>query len=294
MLSGASIALRFRPCVWSGYGRGWLPAASVALTLFCVRPCDADFAPLVRVSDAGGHATQAATGIDVANNAYIAIVAEERITLKGIGPGFAVNVPIPAGGLGQGDPDLATNTSGHTYLSFSQLDEDAAPGEGREIYYTRNPGSGFQTPINISRSRADDSASRLTLDFHGKPHITWVQRVQEETPDGTQEGTQVMYWHYGMGEDEPALVVAKGDYPAIFVDSKDVVHLVYSRANDLWYNNNAGGQFSNARRATTTPFEPESGAAIAGDLPGNVVISYESRSTLYYVTRTVAGAFRPS
>jgi PKD repeat protein len=133
----------------------------------------------------------------------------------------------------------------------------------------------------------------LTLDFYGKPHVTWVQRVQEETPEGIQEGTQVMYWRFGMKEEDPALVVAKGDYPAIFVDSKDVVHLVYTRANDLWYNNNSGGSFTNERRATTTPFEPESGAAVAGDLVGNIVISYGSRNTLYYITRTAAGAFRP-
>jgi PKD repeat protein len=260
--------------------------------LLGARPCEADFAPPVRVTDGSGNATQASTGIDVANNAYIASVVGERIIMKGIGPGFSVQVPIPVGGLGQGDPDLATNTSGHTYLSFSQLDENA-PGEGREIYYTRNTGSGFQAPINISRSRLDDSASRLALDFHGKPHVTWVQRVQEDTPDGIQEGTQVMYWRFGMTEKEPPLVVARGDYPAIFVDAVDVVHVVYSRANDLWYNNNAGGSFTNERRATTTPFEPESGGAIAGDLPGNIVISYASKSTLYYITRTVAGAFRP-
>jgi PKD repeat protein len=296
---GLAFLAGFQRGVWPGVGL----TAAVVLGIFA-SAARADFAPPVRVTDGSGRTTQAATGIDEANNAYIPCVIDERIILKGIGPGFNLDVPIPGGGLGQGDPDIATNSSGHTYLTFSQLDE-SAPGVGRDIYYTRNTGGGFQRTVNISRSRLDDSASRLALDRGGKLHVTWVQRVvvvvvgdggQEES----REETQVMYWHIGMGDAE-AIVVARGDYPAIYVDSGGVVHLVYSRADreggatekDLWYNNNAGGQFSNERRATTTPFEPESNAAIGGDLLGNVVISYESRSTLYYITRTAAGAFRP-
>lgn len=238
-----------------------------------------------RVTNGAGHATQTAAGLDIANNAYIASVIEEKIRVKIIGPALDAEVPIAANGLGQGDPDFATTSSGITYMSFSQLDENT-PGEGREVYLTDNQGGGgqFKAPINISKSRVDDYASRLVLDQQSRPHLAWVQRIGEQT--------RVMYWSQALG-DSPPIPAAQGDYPHLFVDERGIVHLVYSRQNDLFYNSNDGGAFTNELRVTTTALEPESSASIGVDPQGTVLISYESRNSLYFASRPTGAAFRP-
>jgi PKD repeat protein len=236
----------------------------------------ADFAEPRRVNEVGGQATQTATGIDVANNAYIASVIGERIVIRVIGPDLDVAVPMEGSGAGQGDPDFATTPGGKTFLSFSQQADGA--GEGREILLTWNGSAGFLEPHNVSNNRVDDSAPKLVLDDLGRPHIVWAQRIQEET--------RVMYWRDSSPGESPveAAPVAVGDYPAIFVDSAGDVHLVYSRENDLYYNRSTGGVFSGERLVTGTPSDPESSAGIGGDSFGNIVICYESRRALYYAT----------
>src|SRR4030095_9482785 len=121
-----------------------------------------DFAPPRRVSDGSGKATQAATGIDVANNAYIATVSDEKILVKIIGPDLDAQVPVAIQGLGQGDPDFATSSSGITHMTFSQIDAEAID-EGREIWTTTNAGGGgvFTPPRRITKNRIDDYAPRL-------------------------------------------------------------------------------------------------------------------------------------
>ena len=257
------------------------------LPLVAVASVRADFAEPMRVTDGSGRATQTATGLDVANNAYIAYVIDERIAIRVIGPDLDVAVPMEGSGTGQGDPDFATTSGGKTYLSFSQQEEGGS-GEGREIFLTWNGSGGFLEPVNVSKNRVDDSAPKLVLDDLGRPHIIWAQRIQEET--------RVMYWRETSPGESPveAAPVAMGDYPAIFVDSAGDVHLVYSRENDLYYNRGVGGVFSTAgeRLVTGTPTEPEESAAIGGDSFGNIVICYQSRRALYYATLAPGEALR--
>jgi len=261
--------------------------ACIGLVMPGIRGQEFDCTPYAqpkRVTDGSGRATQTATGLDVANNAYIATVIDEKIKVRIIGPDLDVDVPVEATGLAQGDPDFATNSSGITFLSFSQLDE---LDQGRDVYLTDNQGGGgkFRAPQNVSRSRTDEYAPRLVLDQSGQPHLAWAQSVDELT--------RVMYWSRALG-DAPPIAAAQGDYPHLYVDSKDVVHLVYSRQNDIYYNNNSGGSFANELRVTTTATEPESSASIGVDPQGNVMICFESRHSLYYVTKlTGSSAFRP-
>ncbi|MBI4602067.1 MAG: PKD domain-containing protein [Planctomycetes bacterium] len=234
----------------------------------------------------GGTVTQSATGIDLANNAYIASVVEERIRLKIIGPGVDADVPLKAAGAGQGDPDFATDIRGTTYLVFSQLD-DPSGAEGREVYLAHNNGGlGFVEHVKLTRNRVDDFAPRLSLDLAGEPHLTWAERVGE--------AVRVMYLHWreggSVGEAQP---VAAGEYPHVFVDEAGTVHLVYSRDKDILYNSNAGGHWRNERRVTTTPFDPETSASIGGDRSGNLIVAYESRNSLYYATMAPGRDFRP-
>jgi hypothetical protein len=257
--------------------------ASVGLALAV--PARADFAPPRLVSDGSGLATQTAMGLDAANNAYISSVIGEKIRVKVIGPDLELEVPIAATGLGQGDPDFETSSTGQTFMTFSQLDASQA-GEGREIYITHNGGGAFQIPEALIHNRVDDYAPRVSLDALGEPHVVWAERVGETS--------HVLYakWTEEGGATDPA-PVSDGDDPQIFVDDKDVVHVLYSRANDLLYNNNRGGSWNHERRVTTTPFDPEASASLGGDRLGNILVAYESRSTLYFTSRAQDGSFRP-
>lgn len=268
------------------------PAGAVLLTLALLagasrerlRAAPGDFAAPRRVTDGSGTATQTATGLDLANNAYISSVIDERIRVKIIGPDIDSNLPIAALGLGQGDPDFATSSAGITYLTFSQLDDSPAM-EGREIYLTDNrPVGGFALPVKVSTNRLDDYAPRLALDFSSKPHLAWAQ--------GEEAQTRVMYLNGKLPSKEP-VPVALGDYPHLHVTEDGIVHLVYSRQNDLFYNSNTGGEFENETPITTTPRVPESAASIGVDPSGNVLIAFESRNSLYYATRSPGQGFRP-
>src|SRR2546426_2393019 len=266
-LLGSCVASLFVICLGGGVG---LPRAF------------AEFSSPRLVCGATGTATQAATGIDLVNNAYIACVVDERIQLKIIGPDLDVDIPIETGGLAQGDPDFATNVRFDTYMCFSQLDEGDV---GREVYIVQMVGGHLLPAKNISRKPgADDFAPRVSLASDGTPHVVWAQRVGEQT--------RVMYWNAGLPNQE-AVFVALGDYPALDVDEGGLVHFVYARGNDLWYNNSTGGRFNSERQVTTTPFEPESPASIGVDPQGNVLICFESKGSLYYSTKSPGSNFRP-
>lgn len=243
----------------------------------------ADYSPPRLVCGTTGTATQAATGIDVANNAYIACVVDERIQLKIIGPDLDVDIPIETGGLAQGDPDFATNVRFDTYMCYSQLDDSPAD-QGREIYLVRLVGGHLLPGVNISRNRVDDFAPRVTLASDGTPHVVWTQ--------GEGKQSRVMYWNETLPPGD-ALLVAIGEYPSIDVDEGGLVHFVYSRGNDVWYNNSTGGRFNSERQVTTTPFEPEAPASIGVDPDGNVLICFESKNSLYYSTKSPGSSFRP-
>jgi PKD repeat protein len=241
----------------------------------------AEFSPPRLVCGITGTATQTATGIDVANNAYVACVVDERIQLKIIGANLDVDIPIPTGGLAQGDPDFATNVRFDTYMCFTQLDDADL---GREIYLVQLVGGHLLPAKNISRNRVDEFAPRVSLASDGTPHVVWAQRVGEQT--------RVMYWNASLPNQE-AVFVALGDYPALDVDEAGLVHFVYSRGNDLWYNNSTGGRFNSERPVTTTPFDPESPASVGVDPQGNILICFESKNSLYYSTKSPGSSFRP-
>jgi len=247
-------------------------------------PAIADFSPPRLVTSGLGRVTQMAMGIDSANNAYFAFVIDERIHVKVIGPNLDLDVPIAATGLGQGDPDFATNILGTTYLVFSQVDNPDGT-EGREIYLTSNSGGQFGDAINISKSRVDDYAPRIALDAAGDPHVVWAQRVGETS----------RVFHAAVRPDGPVapVLVALGDYPQVFVDEQGTAHVVYSRGNDLIYNSNLGGSWHNEKKVTTTPLEAETSASVGGDRAGNILASYESRNSLYYATKPPLADFRP-
>ncbi|MGQ9591909.1 MAG: PKD domain-containing protein [Planctomycetota bacterium] len=243
----------------------------------------AGFVEPVPITDGSGVATQTAIGIDLANNAYISSVVGERIAVRIIGPGIDAETPMPPGSGIQGDPDFATNSRGVTYLCFSQLDP-AAEVEGREIYLTQNDGGLFREPVRVTANRVDDYAPRLVLGRDGNPHLAWARRVGEET--------QVRYWNSEMAPGKDMLV-GTGDDPALYADEEAVVHFAYTRANDVYYATYGSGGLAPERRITTTPFEPEISLSIGVDLDGTVLLSYQSKNSLYWVTKRAGGTFEP-
>jgi PKD repeat protein len=246
-----------------------------------------DFAAPILASDGLGNATQTTTGLDIANNAYIAGVVNDRILVKFIGPELTFDIPIPYEGLAQGDPDFETNGIGTTFLSYTQIHAGGAA-QGREVYMTDNQGGGdFSTPLRLSDNPVDDFSPRLVLDFMGEPHLVWLRRVGGET--------QVLYWHAGLPGGDP-VQIGLGDAADLFVGNDGVAHCVYSKDNDLTYVNNLGGSFSlpNQRSVSTTPLDPEQSASIGGDPDNNIFVAYESQNILYYTTKVEGGAFVPA
>ncbi|MBI4602068.1 MAG: PKD domain-containing protein [Planctomycetes bacterium] len=273
-------------------GRRWTALSCAALGFLWAPPAalaapGVQFAEPVRVTDGSGQATQAATGIDISNNAYIASVLGEKIFVRIIGATVDATFPIEAQGLGQGDPDFAISSRGVTYMTFSQLDV-GPDAEGREIYLTNNEGGRATPPVRISKNRVEDYAPRLFLDSGSRTHLAWAQ--------GVGDSSRVLYWNPDLPGKEP-VVAGEGDYPHLYVAEDGVVHLVYYKANDvskdLWYANDAGGSFGPELRVTTTAREPEAFASIGGDPAGNILISYESRHSLYFVVKPPGGELRP-
>jgi len=247
----------------------------------------ADFSVPVLVSDGMGNATQTTTGLDIANNAYIAGVINDKVVVKFIGPEVSFDIPIPYEGLAQGDPDFETNGIGTTFLSYTQISQ-AGPAQGREIYLTDNRGGGdFNTPLRLTDNPVDDYLPSLVIDLMGEPHLTWLRRVGAET--------QIFYWHEGLSGGDP-VQVATGDSAHLYVGDDGIAHIVFRENNDLAYVNNVGGTFSlpNRRAVTTTPTDPESSATIGGDPDNNIFVAYESKNILYYTTKQEGGAFVPA
>ena len=273
-------------CIRGSRRRVGLPLLGAGILFLAAvncRPARAEFGTEIRVTDGTGSATQTATGLDIANNAYIASIVSEKLRIRIIGPELDVDVPIVGSGLGQGDPDFATNSRGVTYMAFTQMEEGSV-GEGREIYLTKNEGGWSTEPVRITDNRVDDFAPDLVLDTNGEPRLIWARRVGDDT--------QVIYLPDCLKPIEET-TVGEGDYPVTYLDRGGIVHVAYIRDNDIYYRNNRGGQFGPESLITTTPFEPESSVSIGGDPDGNLLVSYESKNSLYFAFQRPQSGFEP-
>ena len=213
---------------------------------------------------------------------------DETVLIRIVNSRGEVDVEVGAG-ISQGDPDFATNALGVTFLTFAQTKEGAPTGEGREIYLGDNRGQAFSGADNVSNNRVDEYAPRIALGRDGEPHLAWAQQ--------TSEGTRVLYWSDDNERDDAnrpiPMVAGFGDFPAIFVADDEVVHLVYTRDNDIFHNTNVGGAFTNERAVLNTPSTAESSLSMGVDPQGTVFVCYESRNTLYFAFAPEGQGFRP-
>jgi PKD repeat protein len=247
------------------------------------RAAFADFNEPVQLTSGTGQATQAVLAFDVADNAYIVSVVDEQIQVDLVGPNLRATVDIPGAGTGQGEPSIATGSVGEAHIAFSQLDTSAG-GIGRDIYLTHNSGGAFVDPIKVSNSRLDEFAPTLVLGIDGFSHVAWARSL------GESETTMVVYRDH---QADTTVDVAVGGYPSLWVDTTGGAHLLYTRANDLYYINNSSGEFENEIQVVSTPTEPEYSARLGGTIAGALVIGYSSLGSLYMVSKQPGGDFSP-
>ena len=274
----------FRPDLLPGQ---WM--ALLALALFVVGPtraqagqagvCQGEWEEWP-VTVGAGEATQTSMEVDLAGNAYAASIVNDRLAVRVISADRQFDLELDDPGVRQGEPDFAANSLGVTYIVYTQFAEPG--GGGREIFLADNIGGFFTDPANVSDNGVDDLAPRIALDSNGAPHLTWVQRIVTIS--------QTMYWTPGLLQ---PVVVGQGDRPLIFVNTQDVVHLVYSRGGDLYHNHNGSlaRTFSAERSVVVTPGVTERSPSFGGDRQGNLYVSYEADGTLFLARARAGEAF---
>ena len=227
----------------------------------------------------GGTSTQTALVVDSASNVFVASIVSGRLEVKAISPSTTQNVPLATDDLAQSDPAFSASALGLTYLVFVQVSNEGT-GFGGEILLTSNLGGSFVAPVNLSDNRLDDYAPKIVLDRDGAPHLAWAQ--------STDASSRVMYWNEGLSE--PKEVVSDGDFPSLFVDSNDVVHVAYVQGNDLHYINNSLGVFAGKVAVTSSAGTSESPASLAVVPNGTVYVTFESGNDLLS-SESSGGAF---
>ena len=234
------------------------------------------------VTTAAAQATQTSMEVDLASNAYAGSIVDDRLAVRVISADRQFDLEFQDPGVRQGEPDFAANSLGVTYMVYTQVAE--VGGGGREILLADNVGGFFTEPFNISNNGVDDLSPRIALDSAGAPHVTWVQRIVTIS--------QILYWTPGIAE---PLLVGSGDRPLIYVDTQDVVHLVYARDNDLLHNNNSSlsGEFNDERNVVQTPIVVENSPSFGGDRAGNLYVCYEAEGTVFLVRARPGEAFLP-
>jgi PKD repeat protein len=234
------------------------------------------------VTTEAGQATQTSLEVDLASQAYVASIVDDRLAVRIISADRQFDLELKDTGVRQGEPDFAANSLGVTYMVYTQFAE--AGGGGREILLADNIGGLFTEPLNVSSNGVDDLSPRIALDSAGAPHVTWVQRIVTIS--------QILYWTPGLAE---PMLVGSGDRPLIYVDTQDVVHLVYTRDNDLLHNNNSSlaGVFSDERNVVRTPTVVENSPSFGGDRSGNLYVCYEAEGAVFLVLSRPGESFLP-
>ncbi len=259
---------------------GWERLLAVVVSCCCVLAAStawAQFNEPTVLSDGTGQATDSVIGFDAANNAYIVSVVGGELRVDLVGPNLRTSLAIPSSGLEQGEPVIVNSSRGEAFVCFSQRDADAAD-SGRDICLTYNGGGRFVEPVLLSDNRVDDFAPDLSLDAAGVPHLAWARALGETT--------RIVYYDH---ETRESREVADGSYPSLWVDMSGVSHIVYTRDNDIYYVNDASGDFSDEAQILATPTEPEFNVQVRGGENGRMFLSYESGGSLY-ATKREAGA----
>jgi len=243
----------------------------------------AQFAEPVRITEGFGNVTESTMAFDLANNAYIVSVVDEKLRIDLVGPDLRASRELPGEATGQSQPSLVTGSVGDAFIAFAQNDTSEF-GIGRDIYLTHNAGGRFTDPEKISDSMLDEFTPCIAIDPGAEPHIAWVRS------SGDSEVGVVVYFDHAKNV---RVDVARGEFPSLWVGPDRTAHLLYARDNDLYYTNNKSGQFEGEERIVTTPTEPEFVPNISGSGSSTLVATYNSTGSLYLVTKSGNQPFSP-
>ncbi|MBI4583420.1 MAG: PKD domain-containing protein [Planctomycetes bacterium] len=254
--------------------RGGLWAVLVAVSSRFAAAQEA-FSEPRQMSDGSGLAAQASLGVDLGQNAYVAMVIQSRIVVHVLGTTVDFTESPLDGVLGQGDPVVETNAVGVTYIAFTQEDDEAGA-EGREILLTSNAGGRFRQPANLSSNQVDDSAPQLFIDKLGAPHLVWAQS------EGFEQ--RVVYYNHTQGKIVP---VGAGDYPDLALEeTNNTVHVVYKRVKTLYYVNNKSGGFTGEIPVFQNPGAEAFSSGIGVASSGVVFVVYESGGIIFMAVKS--------
>ena len=241
--------------------------------LACVCACAGELNPPVQVGADLGSIESAAFIIDPSGNPTAAVTAGGRLYYLRGQDGFATALDVggadPAWKTG---PALAMNSAGVTYLACWAR-------TGRETYevaWTSNPGGLFKAPSYIAGSAT------------ARPCPLTVALVRSGAVVGWSTAEGAVFVSFGGGT---AASIAAGDQAAFAVDRSDVLHAVYVRGGDIFYRNNAGGDFQGAERQVTHTEHADSAPAIAVAADGLPFVLYRTDENGVRFLRLTGGAF---
>jgi hypothetical protein len=126
-----------------------------------------------------------------------------------------------------GEASLATDAYGYAHIFWSEL---LSADQSSAVYYSRFDGGGWTSALDIYRSKEFASIQSLTslVDRHGMLHLAW---------SGGENGP-ILYMHAPAAGtlsarhwQEPLQIRLPGKQVKLLVDSKGVLHLLYSRVS---------------------------------------------------------------
>lgn len=241
------------------------------------QPLPADFLEPMRISTGERRVLQSEAGADLSFNAYVLWTEGQAMNAKIISTQTSRNIVLSDLQLGSGDPSIATNSVGTTFIF---LTEDHPELGGRQILMTSNPGGSFSLPpAMVSTGISDNYAPRIAIGADDRPYVTWVQYLGNLP--------RVIYYPPG---GPPVAVVSEAQYPSIAVDSHRTAHIVYTRNNDLFMiNSRDGSPLGPPSAVTRTPFDAELFSSVAVSEAGattpntvRVFVAYERDYSLFY------------
>ncbi len=241
--------------------------------LACACACAGECNPPVRIGGDLGIIDSAAFIIDPSGNPVASMTANGKLYYVRGQDGFATVIEVGAQDPAwKTAPALAMDSSGITYLAWWA---QVGP-ETYEAAWASNPGGLFKVPARIPGSAT------------AQPFPMTVALVKTGVFIGWSAGEGNVVASFGGAAAEP---IALGGQAAFDIDRNGAVHAVYARGGDLFYRNNAGGDFQGGELQVTRTQYVESSPAIAVAADGFPFVLYRSEENGTRFLRLTGGAF---
>jgi hypothetical protein len=168
------------------------------------------------------------------------------------------------------DRSLALDAGGHPHIAFG----------GNRLYYTHNPGEGWQTELVDASPQVGVYAS-LALDAAGQPHIAYFDEADLDLMYAVRDGAG---WHIEVIDD----VGRFSEYASLALDGESYPRITYNdETGDLLkyaYQDAAGWHVETVDTGYAGDY-----SSLALDAEGRPHISYVGHGDLRYAYRDAAG-----